>query len=62
MRCELLCLVNARAAPHLLVGRFSMSDKPKIRGTSMLFDLALTFGAGAFIFLSFSGFLHAYAP
>jgi hypothetical protein len=39
-----------------------MSDKPKSRGASLLFDLALTFGAGAFIFLSFSGLLHAYAP
>jgi hypothetical protein len=39
-----------------------MSDKPKSRGTSMLFDLALTFGAGAFIFFSFSGLLYAYAP
>jgi hypothetical protein len=39
-----------------------MSDKPKNRNTAMLFDLALTFGAGAFIFLSFSGLLHAYAP
>lgn len=39
-----------------------MSDKPKNGGTSVLFELALTFGAGAFVFLTFSGLLHAYAP
>lgn len=39
-----------------------MSDKPNNRGTSVLFELALTFGAGAFVFLTFSGLLHAYAP
>lgn len=39
-----------------------MSNQPKKRGTSALFDLALTFGAGAFVFVAFSGLLHAYAP
>ena len=39
-----------------------MSDKPNKRTLSTVFDLALTFGAGAFIFLTFSGLLHAYAP
>jgi len=39
-----------------------MSNEPKNRNAAMLFDLALTFGAGAFIFLTFSGLLHAYAP
>lgn len=29
---------------------------------SVLFELALTFGAGAFVFFTFSGLLHAYAP
>jgi hypothetical protein len=38
-----------------------MSEQPK-RSTSALLDLALTFGAGAFIFFTFSGLLHAYAP
>ncbi len=39
-----------------------MSNQRKKRGASVLFDLALTFGAGAFIFVTFSGILHAYAP
>ena len=39
-----------------------MSLKPKKRAGSNVFDLALTFGAGAFIFVTFSGILHAYAP
>ena len=39
-----------------------MSEQPKKRETSALFELALTFGAGAFVFLSFSGLLQAYAP
>ena len=39
-----------------------MSNPQKKRGTSALFDLALTFGAGAFVFFTFSGILHAYAP
>ena len=38
-----------------------MSQQPKKR-TSVLFDLALTFGAGAFVFVTFSGILRAYAP
>lgn len=39
-----------------------MSDKSSKQSTSVLFKLALTFGAGAFVFLTFSGLLHAYAP
>jgi len=38
-----------------------MSEHPKKRG-STLFDLALTFAAGAFIFFACSGLLQAYAP
>jgi hypothetical protein len=38
-----------------------MSKQPNKR-TPVLFDLALTFGAGAFIFFTFSGILNAYAP
>jgi hypothetical protein len=39
-----------------------MSDKSKNGAASTLFDLAVTLGAGAFVFLSFSGLLNAYAP
>jgi hypothetical protein len=39
-----------------------MSNQRKGRPTSTLFELALTFGAGAFVFFTFSGILHAYAP
>ena len=38
-----------------------MSEKPNKR-TSVLFDLALTFAAGAFIFFASSGLLQTYAP
>jgi hypothetical protein len=38
-----------------------MSEQPN-RRSSTLFDLALTFAAGAFIFLLSSGLLQAYAP
>jgi len=38
-----------------------MSEQPNKR-TSTLFDLALTLAAGAFIFFTSSGLLHAYAP
>jgi hypothetical protein len=39
-----------------------MSNLRNKRTLSTVFDLALTFGAGAFVFLTFSGLLHAYAP
>jgi hypothetical protein len=38
-----------------------MSEKQNKR-TSTLFDLALTFAAGAFVFFTSSGLLQAYAP
>jgi hypothetical protein len=38
-----------------------MSEPPKKR-SSTLFDLALTFAAGAFIFFTSSSLLQAYAP
>ena len=46
----------------MLKWEFSMSDQAKKRRPSVLFDLALTFGAGAFVFFAFSGLLQAYAP
>lgn len=62
MRCEVLCLALARP-PSPPAGReISMSDKSNKRGASVLFELALTFSAGAFVFFTFSGLLHAYAP
>jgi len=39
-----------------------MSDQAKKPGPSVVFDLALTFAAGAFVFFTFSGLLQAYAP
>lgn len=39
-----------------------MSDQGDKRTSSMVFDLALTLAAGAFVFFTFSGLLQAYAP
>ena len=39
-----------------------MSEQAKRRRPSIVFDLALTFAAGAFVFFTFSGLLQAYAP
>lgn len=39
-----------------------MSGHPQKRVRSALFELALTFGAGALVFFTLSGLMHAYAP
>jgi hypothetical protein len=39
-----------------------MSEQPNKRRASIVSELALTFAAGAFVFLAFSGILRAYAP
>ena len=39
-----------------------MSNQENKRRPSVVFDLALTFAAGACVFFTFSGLLQAYAP